>query len=253
MAAPSLFRRWKRFFPAFDAIHGAIVAADPAGLANDELGCAMVFQSAKAEVVELLCDFPWNAEDYCRILDDLMFEYLVTLKTVPVTPTTLASTDLAKFVGALQEHESEKIRSLARELIHQWRKSDEPAKLEEPTKTSAPLPKKSASVVGIRRDSMAMMVKMEATKRRLREGYQEAADAKRQRKIVVIEAPKMAAQQQRKTHPVSQAKRATSTAAPKSVEKRQRKVHPIIRERNQARCAASTAVRRSLMPSFCRV
>ncbi|TVU08671.1 hypothetical protein EJB05_42082 [Eragrostis curvula] len=190
MAAPSPFHRWKRFFPAFDAIHGAIEAADPASLAKDELGCARYLQSAKAEVVEFLCDFPWNHEDYCQILDDLMFEYLVTLKTVPVTRTALASTDLAKAVGLLQEHESEKIRGLARELIHQWRKSDEPAKLEEPTKTSAPLPKKSSPVVGTGRDSMAMMVKMEATKRKLREGYQEAADAKRQLKIVVIQAPR---------------------------------------------------------------
>ncbi|TVU08630.1 hypothetical protein EJB05_42039, partial [Eragrostis curvula] len=266
MAAPSPFHRWKRFFPAFDAIHGAIEGADPASLAKDELGCARYLQSAKAEVVEILCDFPWNHEDYCQILDDLMVEYLVTLKTVPVTA------DRACAVVALEEHESEKIRGLARELIHQWRLSDEAlapknrtpvvgdasnrvesAKREGPAKISAPLPKKSAPVVGIGRDSMAMMVKMEATKRKLREGYQEAADAKRQRKIVLIEAPKMAAQQQRRMHPVSQAKRATSTAAPKSVEKRQRKVHPIIRERSQARCAASTAVRRSLMPSFCRV
>ncbi|CAN6284171.1 unnamed protein product [Urochloa humidicola] len=68
--------------------------------------------------------------------------------------------------------------------------------------------------------------KMEATKRKLREGYRAAEDAKRQRKIQVIAAPKM-------------------------VEERQRKMHPILRERSRARCGTSTAVvRRSLVSSF---
>ncbi|CAN6300362.1 unnamed protein product [Urochloa humidicola] len=71
--------------------------------------------------------------------------------------------------------------------------------------------------------------KMEATKRKLREGYRAAEDAKRQRKIQVIAAPKM-------------------------VEQRQRKMHPILRERSRARCGMSTAVvRRSLVSSFNRV
>ncbi|CAN6284175.1 unnamed protein product [Urochloa humidicola] len=68
--------------------------------------------------------------------------------------------------------------------------------------------------------------KLEATKRKLREGYRAAEDAKRQRKIQVIAAPKM-------------------------VEERQRKMHPILRERSKARCGTSTAVvRRSLVSSF---
>ncbi|XP_062233903.1 probable mediator of RNA polymerase II transcription subunit 26a [Phragmites australis] len=70
--------------------------------------------------------------------------------------------------------------------------------------------------------------KMEATKRKLREGYQDVEDAKRQRKIQVIQAPKM-------------------------LEQKQRKMHPIMRERSRARCASSTAVRRSLISSFQRV
>ncbi|KAL6873691.1 hypothetical protein ACP4OV_013773 [Aristida adscensionis] len=71
--------------------------------------------------------------------------------------------------------------------------------------------------------------KMEAAKRKLREGYQEAEEAKQRRKIQVIEAPKMVAQ-------------------------RQRKMHPIIRARSQARCASSmAAVKRSLLPSLQRI
>ncbi|CAN6300460.1 unnamed protein product [Urochloa humidicola] len=71
--------------------------------------------------------------------------------------------------------------------------------------------------------------KMEATKRKLREGYREAEDAKRQRKIQVIAAPKM-------------------------VEQKQRQMHPILRERSRARCGTSTTVvRRSLVSSFSKV
>ncbi|GJN27908.1 hypothetical protein PR202_gb15971 [Eleusine coracana subsp. coracana] len=70
--------------------------------------------------------------------------------------------------------------------------------------------------------------RMEATKRKLHQGYQEAADAKRQHKIQVIEAPKMV------------------------MEQRQGKT--IMRERSRADCGnAATAVRRSLLSSFGRV
>ncbi|TVU08894.1 hypothetical protein EJB05_42321, partial [Eragrostis curvula] len=152
--------------------------------------------------------------------------------------------------------------------LHLPRHPRRASKLDEPAKISALLPKKSAPVVGTCR---AIMVKMEAMKRKLREGYQEAADVQRQRKIIVIEVPKVVEQKQLKMHPVSQAKRETST-----VGKRQRKEpgspdrwarphtsvatarcarkgHLIIRERSQARYAASTVVKRSLMPSFCSV
>ncbi|XP_062230166.1 uncharacterized protein LOC133927791 [Phragmites australis] len=99
--------------------------------------------------------------------------------------------------------------------------------------TKISLPKKTPPFVGRPAgDDRAMRSnpekKMEATKRKLHEGYQEAADAKRHRKIHVIEAPKM-------------------------LEQRNRKMHPIMRERSQARCATSAAVRRSLMPSFQRI
>ncbi|CAN6162909.1 unnamed protein product [Urochloa humidicola] len=69
---------------------------------------------------------------------------------------------------------------------------------------------------------------MEATKRKLREGYQQEEEAKRQRKIQVIEAPKM-------------------------LEQRQKKMHPILRERSRARCGSSMAVRRPLLPSLQRI
>ncbi|GJN39212.1 hypothetical protein PR202_gb28316 [Eleusine coracana subsp. coracana] len=360
----SPLRRWKPFFRTFDTIDAAIVASKR----EQEVGCAEELRQAKGDVVQLLCDAPDDdpAEEFCQILDQIMIEYLVTLKTVPVTPTALATTDLAMAVGfLLEEHESEQIRGLARDIVQMWRSSverdlaeaksrleelrklsddqdlappktrvsddgekkrrakDAPApprakaacvarinrvepaaKRDGPVKTSAPFPKKGAPVVvaagranigktkppaaignngktvsavrisrgdPARRDGPARVSApsplpkksaapvvgagrvtasaaayidkantpaavgngrgdhagidrmMESAKRKLREGYQEAADAKRRRKIQVIQAPKIV----------------------------ERKVmHPVPRERSRAGCGAPTAVRRSLVPSF---
>jgi hypothetical protein len=103
----------------------------------------------------------------------------------------------------------------------------EPAKKRE---ISAPLPKKSAPFVDARRANTGASIDkssnpplktpaaartgrgdcalidkmmMESAKRKLREGYEETADAKRQRRIQVIDAPKMPEQRRREmTHPV---------------------------------------------------
>jgi hypothetical protein len=86
-----------------------------------------------------------------------------------------------------------------------------------------PMPRKTAPAA-VRAVKMVPspeeMKTMESTKRKLREGYKEAADAKRQRRIQVIQAPKMP---------------------------EQRKTHPIMRERNRQR------FRRSLLSSLDRV
>ncbi|KAL5205386.1 hypothetical protein ABZP36_033595 [Zizania latifolia] len=65
---------------------------------------------------------------------------------------------------------------------------------------------------------------LNAAKRKLREGYQEVEDAKRQRMIQVIQAPSMAKQ-------------------------RQRKMHPILKLRSRSSCATSTAKRTSFVSS----
>ncbi|KAJ1282273.1 hypothetical protein BS78_03G039300 [Paspalum vaginatum] len=71
----------------------------------------------------------------------------------------------------------------------------------------------------------SLLAKMEASKRKLREGYQEVENAKKQRKIHIIKAPEM-------------------------VKQKERKQHPIFRERSRARYAASsTTVRRSVFRS----
>jgi hypothetical protein len=123
MAAPSPFRRWKRFFPAFETIDAVIVTSDPDGIADaDDL------RRFKAEIVEFLCDAPDEelAEDYCKVLDDLvMVEYLITLNmVVPVKPSAAAvSTGVVKAVAALQQHECEQIRSIAMLTLARWRAS----------------------------------------------------------------------------------------------------------------------------------
>lgn len=71
----------------------------------------------------------------------------------------------------------------------------------------------------------SMEAKLAIAKRKLHEGYQEFADAKRQRSIQVIEAPEMARQ-------------------------RRQRQHPIMRLRGEVRCAATTAERRALMSSL---
>jgi hypothetical protein len=130
MAAPSPFRRWKRFFLEFETIHAAIVASDPGGIADaDDL------RRFKAEVVEFLCDAPDEelAEDYCKILDDLMVEYLLTLNmVVPVKPSAAAAaTGVAKAIAALQQHECEQIRGLAMVTLARWRASGESDNVED--------------------------------------------------------------------------------------------------------------------------
>ncbi|WVZ72584.1 hypothetical protein U9M48_021017 [Paspalum notatum var. saurae] len=71
----------------------------------------------------------------------------------------------------------------------------------------------------------SLLAKMEASKRKLREGYQDVENAKRQRKIQIIKAPEM-------------------------VKQKEMEQHPIFRERSRARYAASsTTVRRSVFRS----
>ncbi|GJN34628.1 hypothetical protein PR202_gb23309 [Eleusine coracana subsp. coracana] len=311
MAARSPLRRWKRFFSVFDIIDAAIVAAGNSS-GGDEVGCAEELRQAKGAAVQLLCDSPEDdeVEGHCRILDQVMVEYLVTLdmvgkwraavksdlaeararveelrklshetlaikvspkllkKSAPVvanaisTPFKMAATigsdkmeaTKQKLRAGYQEAEDAKrqrkiivieapkvIKQQQQQKVVEQQQMVKQQQPKRPAKISAPLfTKKSAPVVGVGSASVvitkgkdmtpAMMdKKIEATKRKLREGYQEAEDVKRQRKIVLVDPP-----------------------PPKMVEQRHRKVHPVTRERGQARCATS-AVRRSLMPSFCRV
>ncbi|XP_066379018.1 uncharacterized protein [Miscanthus floridulus] len=70
--------------------------------------------------------------------------------------------------------------------------------------------------------------KMEDTKRKLREGYEEAKKIKRQHTIQKINGKEAA----------------------KMVEQKQRKMHPVVRGGGLAACRISSGIRRSLLPSF---
>jgi hypothetical protein len=255
-------RRWKRFMPAFDHIDAAIEAAHPSISRNE-------FRHVRGGIVEMLCDAEDDderAEQVCLGLDAVMSESLVTLMQVPVSLGALASGDLIETVAALGQHESARIRSLARDVVRGWRSDVEseldcakaamealnslpPLMLPEEEKVACLVVDANAPVVATGKDetrtkdtppakfssnrtpvagtSCGETDKILASKRKLREGYQEAENAKRRRRVCSIDDPKMLAQKKEKImHP----------AAP--------------RERSGTRCGNRITVRRSLMPSF---
>ena len=110
-------RRSKPFLAAFPLIDAAIEGAG--GLSRDE------FRSARARIVELLCDAAdddGKVEGFCELLDEAMAESLATLRAVPAEKIELASGDLVGAVGALmKDHPSERVRGLARDVVRGWR------------------------------------------------------------------------------------------------------------------------------------
>ena len=176
MAAPvqGPLRRWKRFFGAFECIDAAIEASDPA-LSRHE------FRSARGDIVELLCDAADDdqAEQLCLVLDDVMAESLETLRLIPATPMELATTDLAESVDALRKHDSERVRVLASGIMRGWKILE--------TSTKKPSDQ----------EGLSYEEKMVVAKRKINEGYREADEAKRKRKIQVVKAPEMLKQRER--------------------------------------------------------
>uniref|UniRef100_A0A0E0ADQ7 TFIIS N-terminal domain-containing protein n=1 Tax=Oryza glumipatula TaxID=40148 RepID=A0A0E0ADQ7_9ORYZ len=278
MAEQGVLRRWKRFFPAFASIHAAIKAAEP-GISRRE------FRDATDKVVAMLCnatDDEAVAEELRVVLDGMMVEALLTLELVPAMPKMLASTDLAQDVGALRNHPSERVRSLAIGIVRGWRASvkdellkaaaameklsqamepdeadDHHAKILQPSppkktantsRSQPPFPKKQSArpVVGGSRVTTTAKIDpppekapaaaaarsshhresvvpcctdekaMNAAKRKLREGYQEAEEAKRRRTIQVIQAP----DRQRKMQAITRPRSRPSFAAAASTAKK---------------------------------
>jgi hypothetical protein len=107
-------RRWRPFYRAFQAIDGVIEAC---GYPRAE------FRDVRGEIVVLLRGATDDgvAEQLCAALDDVMVESLKTLLVAPLPHDLLASTDLARTVGALGNHGSSRIRSLARDVVCRWR------------------------------------------------------------------------------------------------------------------------------------
>ncbi|XP_020199381.1 uncharacterized protein [Aegilops tauschii subsp. strangulata] len=222
-----MLRRWQSFYGAFDPVDAAIEAADPDQFSRH------VFRRARGDLLGRLCSAADDdqAERICGILDDVMAESLETLRLVPSsTPEAPVSTELAESVRALREHDSERVRLLARGIVNAWEASvqdqvdgaevtpatpikklprpkaaggqqhasaDPDAKTKRPPKLKrlAEIIKKAsdpaASFVDGDRAGFCSDEKMEAAKRKLRQGYQEAEDAKRRRRTQLVQAPKM--------------------------------------------------------------
>ena len=83
--------------------------------------------------------------------------------------------------------------------------------------------KKAATLTQPTEQSMEAM--LATAKRRLKEGYEECKEAKRQRKTQLVEAPEMAKQ-------------------------RRKRQHPIMRRRDEVRCVATIAQKRALMSTL---
>uniref|UniRef100_A0A8I7B2G4 TFIIS N-terminal domain-containing protein n=1 Tax=Hordeum vulgare subsp. vulgare TaxID=112509 RepID=A0A8I7B2G4_HORVV len=195
--AGQMLRRWNTFYGAFDHVDDAIEAADPDQFSRH------VFRRARGDLLGRLCSAADDdeAERLCGILDDVMAESLETLRLVPEAPV---STELAESVRALREHDSERVRLLARGIVSGWEASvqDDVAEVT-PAMKKLPQPK---AAVGQQQDVSAnpnaetkrppklagepLEDKMEVTKRKLRQGYQEAEDAKRRRRTQLVPAPK---------------------------------------------------------------
>jgi hypothetical protein len=295
----SLLRRWRPFYGAFGAIDDAIEEAGGHPRA--------AFRDVRVRIVQLLRGAADDgvAEQLCGALDDAMVEALETLRVAPVPHSALASTDLARTVGALENHGSARIRRLAGDVVRGWRAANvatttavkeeadklsaddrilrhgistmiadgnarehkeklhmqpvkmlpaaevhkkklhiPPAKML-PTVPVAEAHKKKVYVPPVKmlpttattsipntsetkKPAVDESKKMEATKRKLREGYEEAKKIKRQHTIQKI----------------------NDKDAAKMFEQKQRKMHPIIRGRGPAACRTFTGVRRSLLPSL---
>uniref|UniRef100_A0A0D3G4Y9 TFIIS N-terminal domain-containing protein n=1 Tax=Oryza barthii TaxID=65489 RepID=A0A0D3G4Y9_9ORYZ len=113
-AARNPLRRWKTFLAAFASVDDAIeIEAADLGISRGEI------RRARGRIVEMLrgAEDGRVAEELCSVLDEVMAESLLTLRLVPVTPRTLATTDLAGVVGALRKHDSERIRGLATDIV----------------------------------------------------------------------------------------------------------------------------------------
>ncbi|KAF0933593.1 hypothetical protein E2562_018836 [Oryza meyeriana var. granulata] len=143
-AARSPLRRWKPFLAAFSSVDDAIEAADQGGRSRDE------FRRARGRVVEMLCgaEGDGEAEGLCVVLDEVMAESLTTLRIVPVEPKTLGTTDLAKAVGAMRKHESERIRGLATDIVRGWKAAVRRDPVRIGVKHAPPAPKKKATADG---------------------------------------------------------------------------------------------------------
>uniref|UniRef100_A0A0E0M6J6 TFIIS N-terminal domain-containing protein n=1 Tax=Oryza punctata TaxID=4537 RepID=A0A0E0M6J6_ORYPU len=144
-------------------------------------------------------------------------ELLHALQTVPMTFQTLEASKIGKTISGLRKHSSEQVRDLAAALYKNWKAlvdehltrkppalptknasalaaADRAKKANTPPAAHKPAPtvprKKTASNRHEEAPALVDEAKLAAAKRKLQEGYEDTASAKKQRMIQVIDAPR---------------------------------------------------------------
>uniref|UniRef100_M8BW10 Uncharacterized protein n=1 Tax=Aegilops tauschii TaxID=37682 RepID=M8BW10_AEGTA len=205
MAAPtqtSPLRRWKRFFRAFDCVDTAIKPSDP-DHSRDEL------RRARVDVVEQLCnaaDDDDQAERLCGILDDHMAESLETLRLPPGAPPLLGFPDppRAPWLCAGTSRRASASWPEASDALHKLDNINVPQNKEvtvdqqqhvsansDIVMKTVGISKKAFDSAAGDRAGLCSEEKMAAAKRKFHQAYQEAEDAKRQRRTRFVQVPKM--------------------------------------------------------------
>ncbi|KAL6126098.1 hypothetical protein ACLB2K_074149 [Fragaria x ananassa] len=145
-----------------------------------------------------------------------MLGSLTRLKMMTMTVETLEATAIGKVVSGLKKHGSKQIRDLARTLVDGWKvvvgeylatqSSEQQSSLAIQNKNELEVMKKKQEVVAVKpnkaannnerkilclNDEIAVQAKIEATKRKLHESYEQIERTKRQRMVQVLdELPK---------------------------------------------------------------
>lgn len=108
--------------------------------------------------------------------DSVLCESLRSLQLMRVSVETLMATEIGRTVNALRKHDSDRIRKLVRALIDDWR-----------VVVDQWVESKSLSDSGLSCDEVSDTSKMEAAKKKLREGYRRAERERKRRMVQVIE------------------------------------------------------------------
>ncbi|BAT10133.1 Os10g0182200 [Oryza sativa Japonica Group] len=188
----------------------------------DEQELRRAKKSSMAEEVERIKGKLVGGEDGGRPSSDsseeTVVELLRALRSTPMTFETLEASRIGKTISGLRrKHSSEKVRGLAAALYKNWKaivdehltRSSSKPPAPAPTKTAsasdhakktdmaaahkpapAPSPRKTASNKHEAAPARADDAKLAAARRKLQDGYKEAASAKKQRVIQVIDTPK---------------------------------------------------------------
>ncbi|KAF0930947.1 hypothetical protein E2562_038266 [Oryza meyeriana var. granulata] len=115
--------------------------------------------------------------------EEAMAELLRALQAVPMTFQALEATMIGKTISGLRKHSSEQTASALAAADHAKKAKTAAAHKQAPAATPKSKSKEAPAL------PLVDDAKLVAAKRKLQEGYKEAASAKKQRMIQVIDAP----------------------------------------------------------------